>query len=55
MPSKAIEQNGVLMIPDLKKTDQGNYVCMGSDMFSEDSATVILIVEEGMCNMMYRG
>ena len=48
MPSKAIEQNGVLLIPDLKRSDQGNYVCMGTDMFSEDSASVILIVEEGM-------
>ena len=48
MPSKAIEQNGVLLIPDLKRSDQGNYVCMGTDMFSEDSASVILIVEEGI-------
>ena len=47
MPAKAVEQNGVLIIPNLQRSDQGNYVCTGSDMFSEDSASTILIIEEG--------
>ena len=48
MPAKAIEQNGVLVLPNAVRTDQGNYICTGSDMLEEDSAQVILIVEEGM-------
>ena len=47
MPSKAIEQNGVLVIPNANRNDQGSYICTGSDMLEEDTAQVILIVEEG--------
>ena len=50
MPAKAIEQNGVLVLPNANRNDQGSYVCTGSDMLEEDTAQVILIVEEGMYN-----
>ena len=51
MPAKAIEQNGVLVLPNANRNDQGSYVCTGSDMLEEDTAQVILIVEEGTYNI----
>ncbi|XP_060586623.1 basement membrane-specific heparan sulfate proteoglycan core protein-like isoform X4 [Ruditapes philippinarum] len=47
MPAKAIDQNGVLVIPNVQRSDAGNYVCMGSDMNFIDEAVAVLIVSEG--------
>lgn len=47
MPSKAIDQNGVLVIPNVQRSDAGQYECMGSDMKDMDKAVAILIVTEG--------
>ena len=47
MPAKAIDQNGVLVIPNVQRSDAGNYVCMGSDMNTIDEAVAVLIVSEG--------
>jgi hypothetical protein len=48
MPAKAIDQNGVLVIPNVQRSDAGNYVCMGSDMNFIDEAVAVLIVSEGI-------
>jgi len=45
MPQKAIDQNGVLVIPNIQTSDAGNYVCMGSDMFHMDEAVAVIIVK----------
>ena len=44
MPSRAIDQNGVLVIPNVRPEDAGNYECTGSDMFhvATDMATLIV-------------
>ena len=47
MPSKAMDQNGVLVIPNVQASDAGTYVCMGSDMKNMDEATAILLIREG--------
>ena len=47
MPSRAIDQNGVLLIPNVQERDAGNYVCTGSDMFNMDKAVATLIVNVG--------
>ena len=44
LPDKAIDQNGVLVIPNVQINDQGTYICTGSDMVSTDTAEAILIV-----------
>ncbi|KAL3861185.1 hypothetical protein ACJMK2_007245 [Sinanodonta woodiana] len=44
MPSRAIDQNGVLIIPNIQVSDAGNFVCTGSDMFSTGSVTATIIV-----------
>ncbi|XP_052285983.1 basement membrane-specific heparan sulfate proteoglycan core protein-like isoform X3 [Dreissena polymorpha] len=46
MPTKAIDQNGVLVIPNVQRSDAGNYVCMGSNMNDMDEATAVIIVTE---------
>lgn len=45
LPTKAIDNNGVLMIPNVRPQDQGNYICTGSDMMSTDTAVATLTVE----------
>ena len=44
MPNRAIDQNGVLVIPNVRPEDAGNYECTGSDMFhmATDMATLIV-------------
>ena len=44
MPNRAIDQNGVLVIPNVRPEDAGNYECTGSDMFhmATDLATLIV-------------
>ena len=44
LPAKAIDNNGVLVIPNVQPQDQGNYVCTGSDMMSTDTAIAVLTV-----------
>ncbi|WAR15211.1 PGBM-like protein, partial [Mya arenaria] len=46
MPAKAIDQNGVLVIPNIQRSDAGNYMCTGSDMFHVDEAVAVIIVKE---------
>ncbi|KAL3861149.1 hypothetical protein ACJMK2_007217 [Sinanodonta woodiana] len=50
MPNRAIEQNGVLIIPNIQVIDGGNFVCTGSDMFSNGSviATIIVTASESV-------
>ncbi|GFO45203.1 basement membrane-specific heparan sulfate proteoglycan core protein, partial [Plakobranchus ocellatus] len=38
LPDKAIEQNGVLVIPNLEESDLGTYTCTGVDTTGTDSA-----------------
>ncbi|KAK3104524.1 hypothetical protein FSP39_004009 [Pinctada imbricata] len=44
LPSKAIDNNGVLVIPNAQAEDQGTYICTGSDMMSTDTAVATLTV-----------
>lgn len=44
MLSRAIDQNGVLVIPNIQRSDAGNYVCMGSDINHMEEAIATLIV-----------
>ncbi|KAL5013502.1 hypothetical protein ScPMuIL_007772 [Solemya velum] len=44
LPPRAIDQNGVLVIPNVQREDAGTYICTGSDMYSVDTSTAILIV-----------
>ncbi|XP_069115040.1 basement membrane-specific heparan sulfate proteoglycan core protein-like isoform X2 [Argopecten irradians] len=44
LPSQAIDQMGVLLIPNTRREDAGDYVCTGSDMTSMDTAVATLIV-----------
>lgn len=49
MPTKAIDQNGVLVIPNVQRSDAGQYVCMGSDMKTMHEAYAVLSVVECKC------
>uniref|UniRef100_A0A0B7ATX1 Basement membrane-specific heparan sulfate proteoglycan core protein n=1 Tax=Arion vulgaris TaxID=1028688 RepID=A0A0B7ATX1_9EUPU len=42
LPSKSIDQNGVLTIPNLNEDDLGTYTCTGSDPGSVDRATATI-------------
>ncbi|XP_060073482.1 basement membrane-specific heparan sulfate proteoglycan core protein-like [Ylistrum balloti] len=44
LPPQAIDQMGVLLIPNARQEDAGEYVCTGSDMTSMDTAVAVLIV-----------
>ncbi|XP_076086554.1 basement membrane-specific heparan sulfate proteoglycan core protein-like isoform X4 [Mytilus galloprovincialis] len=44
MPNKAIDQNGVLVIPNVRPEDGGTYECTGSDMFNMDTDRATLVV-----------
>ena len=45
LPSRAIDQNGVLVIPNLQEADAGSYTCTGSDPNSVDRATAVIRIE----------
>ena len=53
MPAKAIDQNGVLIIPNVDRNDAGYYICTGSDMLTIDEETAVLIISEG--GFIYEG
>ncbi|ESO88859.1 hypothetical protein LOTGIDRAFT_125398, partial [Lottia gigantea] len=44
LPLKAIDQNGVLVIPNIQPEDAGTYTCTGSDPTGVDRATAIIRV-----------
>ncbi|KAK6175562.1 hypothetical protein SNE40_014001 [Patella caerulea] len=44
LPVKGIDQNGVLVIPNIQPEDEGTYTCTGSDPFSVDRATAVVRV-----------
>ncbi|XP_021372607.1 basement membrane-specific heparan sulfate proteoglycan core protein-like isoform X2 [Mizuhopecten yessoensis] len=44
LPPQANDQMGILLIPNARREDAGDYVCTGSDMTSMDTATAVLIV-----------
>ncbi|CAG5125030.1 unnamed protein product, partial [Candidula unifasciata] len=46
MPSKAIDQNGVLIIPNLTESDLGRYICTGSEPGGVDKATATITFGE---------
>ncbi|KAK6966048.1 basement membrane-specific heparan sulfate proteoglycan core protein, partial [Biomphalaria glabrata] len=46
LPSKAVEQSGVLYIPDLDQNDLGRYTCTGSQRGSIDNATAEIMFGE---------
>ncbi|CAL1546871.1 unnamed protein product [Lymnaea stagnalis] len=46
LPSKVIDQNGVLMIPNLDENDIGTYTCTGSEPGSIDRATATITFGE---------
>ena len=45
LPNTAIDQNGVLMISDIKEGEAGSYICTGSDQRGVDTATLIIRIE----------
>ncbi|XP_041377591.1 basement membrane-specific heparan sulfate proteoglycan core protein-like isoform X3 [Gigantopelta aegis] len=45
LPEKAIDQNGVLVIPNITPEDAGTYTCTGSDLFSVDRASATIRLE----------
>nr|KAG5704759.1 hypothetical protein BaRGS_005215 [Batillaria attramentaria] len=45
LPARAIDQNGVLLIPNLQEGDAGQYTCTGSDPDSVDRATAIIRIQ----------
>lgn len=42
MPSKALDQNGVLIIPDMTERDLGTYICTGSEPGGVAKATATI-------------
>ncbi|KAK7494115.1 hypothetical protein BaRGS_00014588, partial [Batillaria attramentaria] len=46
LPARAIDQNGVLLIPNLQEGDAGQYTCTGSDPDSVDRATAIIRIQD---------
>ncbi|XP_070207543.1 basement membrane-specific heparan sulfate proteoglycan core protein-like isoform X4 [Littorina saxatilis] len=46
LPARAIDQNGVLVIPELQEGDAGQYTCTGSDPYSIDRATAVIRIED---------
>lgn len=45
LPARAIDQNGVLYIPNIQPEDAGQYTCTGSDPNSVDRATATIRIE----------
>ncbi|XP_048238836.1 basement membrane-specific heparan sulfate proteoglycan core protein-like isoform X2 [Haliotis rufescens] len=42
LPEKAIDQNGVLVIPNVQPEDEGTYTCTGSDTYGVDRVTAVV-------------
>lgn len=51
--SRVIEHNGILYIHNVQLSDTGIYVCIGSNMYSEDRQTARLTVVRGQLAMTF--
>ncbi|XP_067659130.1 basement membrane-specific heparan sulfate proteoglycan core protein-like isoform X2 [Haliotis asinina] len=44
LPEKAVDQNGVLVIPNIQPEDEGTYTCTGSDAYGVDRVTAVVSI-----------
>lgn len=54
LPNRALDQNGVLLIPNVGVEDAGTYICTGSSPFRVESDTATLTVggTDGVVKML---